>query len=126
MKAIRRRDTPYEVALRSELHRHGYRFKVDASPVPGRRRADIVFTRKRVAVYVDGCFWHGCPQHAIWPRANADWWRTKIRGNVERDRATTSELLARGWRVVRVWDHQPLLDACAQVLAVLEGAPEIA
>jgi DNA mismatch endonuclease (patch repair protein) len=106
MQRTRRRDTPAELALRSVLHRRGYRFRVD-HPLPGlRRRADLVFPRERLAVFVDGCFWHACPEHASWPKTNADWWRAKIRGNVARDRDTDQRLVQLGWTVVRAWEHE--------------------
>ncbi|NMN98509.1 DNA mismatch endonuclease Vsr [Antrihabitans stalactiti] len=102
----RRRDTAPEVALRRELHRRGLRFFVDRAPLPGlRRRADLVFPRLRVAVYVDGCFWHSCPQHATHPKNNADWWAAKLAANVARDRDTDARLAESGWQVVRVWEH---------------------
>jgi DNA mismatch endonuclease (patch repair protein) len=105
MKGQRRRDTAPEVALRSELHRLGLRFRVDA-PLPGlRRRADVLFTKSRVAVFIDGCFWHGCPEHGTWPKNNAEWWRRKIEANKARDADTEEQLNASGWLVVRAWEH---------------------
>jgi DNA mismatch endonuclease (patch repair protein) len=107
MKAARQRDTAPELAVRSELHRRGLRFGVDRAPIPGlRRRADIVFPRRRVAVYIDGCFWHGCPDHITWPKANADWWRAKIETNRARDRDTDRRLVEAGWTVLRAWEHE--------------------
>jgi DNA mismatch endonuclease (patch repair protein) len=107
MQAVRRRDTKPELRLRKELHRRGLRFYVDRAPLPKmRRRADLVFPRKKVAVYVDGCFWHGCPIHGTWPKNNADWWRQKIQGNQARDRDTDRKLADAGWTVVRVWEHE--------------------
>jgi DNA mismatch endonuclease (patch repair protein) len=107
MQAVRRRDTKPELLLRKELHRRGLRFYVDRAPLPKmRRRADLVFPRKKVAVYVDGCFWHGCPIHGTWPKNNADWWRQKIQGNQARDRDTDRKLADAGWTVVRVWEHE--------------------
>ncbi len=101
-----RRDTAPELALRRELHRRGRRFFVDRAPLPGlRRRADLIFPRARVAVYVDGCFWHRCPFHGTSPRNNAQWWQEKLDGNVARDRDTDRQLTAAGWTVVRVWEH---------------------
>src|SRR3954447_6857243 len=86
MKATRRRDTAPELALRRELHRRGLRYYVDRSPVPGwRRRADVVFPTARVAVFVDGCFFHGCPLHRTEAKANRDFWREKIEANIARD-----------------------------------------
>ena len=101
------RDTAPERTLRSARHRDGLRFRVHVRPIPGvRREADIVFPKARVAIFVDGCFWHGCPQHASWPKANADWWRQKIEANRRRDADTDERLRAAGWTVVRVWTHE--------------------
>ncbi|WP_032404484.1 very short patch repair endonuclease [Rhodococcoides fascians] len=103
----KRRDTKPEVALRRALHRRGLRYFVDRAPLKGmRRRADLVFPRRKVAVYVDGCFWHSCPVHATKPRNNAQWWADKLAANVARDRDTDEKLLAEGWRVVRIWEHE--------------------
>ena len=111
-----RRDTKPEVAILRELWRRGRRYRVDVSVVPGsRRRADIVFTRCRVAVFVDGCFWHSCPIHATEPNANADWWSDKLRRNVERDRDTDRLLAEHGWVVVRVWEHEDAIGAADRV-----------
>jgi DNA mismatch endonuclease (patch repair protein) len=106
MQAARQRDTAPELAARSELHRRGLRFYVNRAPLPSlQRRADIVFPRRRLAVYIDGCFWHGCPEHGTWPKANAEWWRTKIEANRARDRDTDRRLKEAGWTVVRGWEH---------------------
>ncbi|QII02979.1 very short patch repair endonuclease [Rhodococcoides fascians A21d2] len=103
----KRRDTKPEVALRRALHRRGLRYFVDRAPLKGmRRRADLVFPKRKVAVYVDGCFWHSCPVHATKPRNNAQWWADKLAANVARDRDTDEKLLAEGWRVVRIWEHE--------------------
>ncbi|HEY5853087.1 MAG TPA: DNA mismatch endonuclease Vsr [Aldersonia sp.] len=116
----RRRDTVPEVALRRELHRRGRRFFVDRAPLAGlRRRADLVFPRSRVAVYVDGCFWHSCPQHATYPKNNAQWWADKLAGNVARDRDTDQRLRNDGWTVVRVWEHETAATAADRVEAAL-------
>jgi len=107
LRAQRRRDTAPELGLRRELHRRGRRFYVDRAPLPAlRRRADLVFPRSRVAVYVDGCFWHSCPIHATQPKHNAAWWPAKLATNVDRDRDTDAHLAAAGWVIVRVWEHQ--------------------
>lgn len=110
----RRRDTRPEIVLRSALHAQGLRYFVDRSPLPQMRgRADLVFPRVRVAVYVHGCFWHGCPEHGTWPRRNAEWWRAKIERNRVRDRATERELQIAGWEVITVWEHDdPEASAC--------------
>jgi DNA mismatch endonuclease (patch repair protein) len=85
----------------------GFRYSIDAAPLPSlRRRADILFRRERVAVFVDGCFWHGCPRHKTLPKTNADWWRAKLSANIRRDRDTDSRLRAASWLVVRVWAHE--------------------
>ena len=107
MLATRRRDTSAEMALRRELHARGLRYRVDYPPLPQlKRRADIVFTRQRVAIFCDGCFWHGCPDHGTWPKNNADWWREKIEANKRRDADTDARLGAAGWIVLRVWEHE--------------------
>jgi DNA mismatch endonuclease, patch repair protein len=117
--AQRQRDTAPEVRLRGELHRRGLRYRVDHPvPVP-RRRADVVFTRKRIAVFVDGCYWHGCPKHGTAPKNNADWWRHKLDANVERDRDTDHRLQMAGWMVVRVWEHDDPKDAADRIEAAL-------
>jgi DNA mismatch endonuclease (patch repair protein) len=123
MRGQARRDTKPELALRRELHRRGRRFRVDLPPIAGmRRRADVVFPRLRVAVYVDGCFWHRCPEHATDPKANAEWWQEKLAGNVHRDRDTDARLAAAGWTVVRIWEHQTADQAADLVEAALVNA----
>ncbi|OZF33617.1 very short patch repair endonuclease [Rhodococcus sp. 14-2483-1-2] len=113
----KRRDTKPEVALRRALHRRGLRYFVDRAPLKGmRRRADLVFPRRKVAVYVDGCFWHSCPVHATKPRNNAQWWADKLAANVTRDRDTDEKLLAEGWRVVRIWEHEDPTEAADRVV----------
>lgn len=84
-----------------------------------RRKADLVFSRLRVAVYVDGCFWHSCPDHATRPKANAEWWREKLERNVERDRDTDAQLREAGWEVVRIWEHEAVGDAVERIEHVL-------
>jgi DNA mismatch endonuclease (patch repair protein) len=108
MRGIRRRDTVPELALRSELHRRGFRFRVDfpvAVPSGRSPRPDVAFTRHRLAVFVDGCFWHGCGEHAAIPAKNAAYWRAKINRNVERDAEQDARLKSAGWSVIRVWAH---------------------
>ncbi|WP_276207230.1 very short patch repair endonuclease [Nocardia mangyaensis] len=120
MSQQRRTGTAPELALRRELHRAGLRYFVDRPPIKGqRRRADVVFPRQRVAVYVDGCFWHRCPEHATDPKNNAQWWADKLAGNVARDRATDATLAAAGWRVVRVWEHEDPQAAAEQIVALI-------
>jgi len=115
-RAQKRRDTAPELALRRLLHARGLRYRVDTAPLPGvRRRADVVFTRARVAVFVDGCLWHSCPLHATSPTANAAWWRTKLDTTVQRDRDTDASLVEAGWLVVRVWEHEPPTETADRV-----------
>jgi DNA mismatch endonuclease (patch repair protein) len=120
MSRQRSRNTDPERALRSRLHRMGLRFRVHRRPVAGlRREADLVFAGPRVAVFVDGCFWHCCPEHATSPRANRAWWAAKLAANVERDRDTDRRLAEEGWRVVRVWEHEDPARAAARVAEVV-------
>jgi DNA mismatch endonuclease (patch repair protein) len=120
MQANRGRDTGPERALRSALHAMGLRFRVATRPIKGvRRTADIVFGPARVAVYVDGCFWHGCPEHYTAPKSNADFWRNKVDGNRARDRNTDELMAEAGWTVVRVWEHEDPLVAAQRVAAVV-------
>jgi DNA mismatch endonuclease, patch repair protein len=122
MRANRRTDTKPELALRRALHGQGYRYRKDyrLDLAGGTRvRPDIAFTARRVAVFVDGCFWHACPEHGSKPANNAWYWEPKLRRNVERDRAADAALSAAGWDVVRVWEHEPLEAAVSAVLAAL-------
>jgi DNA mismatch endonuclease, patch repair protein len=120
MQAQRERDTTMELALRSALHRRGLRFRVHRRLLSGsRREADLVFPSAHVAVFVDGCFWHACPEHATWPRHNADFWREKIEANVARDRDTDSLLRGTGWAVIRIWEHESIDDAVCRVVAAV-------
>ncbi|MHB1774325.1 MAG: very short patch repair endonuclease [Acidimicrobiales bacterium] len=110
------RDTKPELELRRILHGRGLRYRVDRPVLPNvRRRADLVFAGVRVVVMVDGCFWHGCPQHATWPAHNADFWQEKIETNRRRDRDTDRRLRDAGWQVVRVWEHEDLHEAADRI-----------
>jgi DNA mismatch endonuclease (patch repair protein) len=101
------------------------RFRVDCRPLPSLRRStDIVFGRARVAVFVDGCFWHGCPEHGTWPKANADSWRSKIEANRARDADTNRLVSDAGWIVVRIWEHEDVDDAARRVLDAVNAALE--
>lgn len=117
MRRQARRDTAPELALRRRLHRWGLRYLVDARlPIAGpRRRADLLFRGARVAVFVDGCYWHACPAHGTRPAANAGWWETKLADNVARDRDTDRRLGEIGWEAVRVWEHEDPDEAAARV-----------
>lgn len=116
MRANRRRDTAPELAVRRAVHALGLRYRVDARPLPElNRRADLVFTAARVAVFVDGCYWHGCPDHGTKARANAAYWSEKIRNNKARDEDTDARLAGAGWSVVRVWEHEDPLGVAERV-----------
>ncbi len=120
MLSNRGRDTSPERALRSVLHRAGFRYRVCLRPVPGvRRTADLVFVRARLAVFVDGCYWHGCPEHYVPPKANSQYWARKLAQNTGRDRDTDRMLSEAGWTVVRIWEHEPVSDAVGRVLEAL-------
>lgn len=101
------RDTAPEVAVRKLLHASGYRYRLNERvPHMSRRTIDIAFTRVKVAVLLDGCFWHGCPEHATQPKSNAEWWRQKLDRNMARDAETTTHLVSEGWTVLRFWEHE--------------------
>lgn len=108
MRSNRRKDTKPEIAIRSLLHNQGLRYRVDFAPLAShkRRRADIVFTRLKIAVFIDRCFWHGCPEHATYPKRNEDYWLPKLARNIERDRETDAILREAGWTVIRIWEHE--------------------
>jgi DNA mismatch endonuclease, patch repair protein len=107
MKKVRRTGTSAEMELRRALHARGLRYRVDAPVLSDkRRRVDIAFISAQVAVFVDGCFWHGCLEHATWPASNASFWRQKIETNQRRDRDTDAQLREAGWQVLRVWEHE--------------------
>ncbi len=125
MRANRRKDTRPEVELRRALHRLGYRYRKDyrLDLEDGRRvRPDIAFTGRKVAVFVDGCFWHACPEHGSKPRVNEWYWSPKLLRNVERDEMNNAALTTAGWTVVRLWEHVPLQEAVATVVTALASA----
>ena len=120
MRAIRSRDTGPELAVRRLLHARGLRFRVAYRPLAGlQRTADIVFTRRRVAVFIDGCYWHGCPDHYRAPRVNTDYWGPKIARNRVRDAETNVRLSAAGWTVLRYWEHEEPSRVAEEVEAVV-------
>jgi DNA mismatch endonuclease, patch repair protein len=128
MKANRRKDTAPELAVRRILHAAGLRYRVDL-PIRlgdgGRVRPDVVFTRRRLCLFVDGCYWHGCERHCRVPTANRAYWRAKIDRNRARDAATTDALKVAGWTVIRAWEHDAPADIVANVIVALridEGA----
>lgn len=122
MRANKGRDTRPELAVRSAVHALGLRYRVGVSPLQGMRRtADLVFPRAKVAVFVDGCFWHGCPEHHRPAKRNSEFWSTKIEGNIARDADTDARLRAAGWTVVRIWEHEPPVAAATKVNAVIKA-----
>lgn len=123
MKANRRRDTGPELQVRRLLHRAGLRYRTDVRVdiVGVVARPDIVFTRARVAVFIDGCFWHGCPQHGKMPRHNRNYWAPKLRRNAERDRSVDAALQRAGWRVIRCWEHEDAVGTAARIAAVVRS-----
>nr|WP_228868618.1 very short patch repair endonuclease [Streptomyces halstedii] len=120
MRGNRNKDTRPELRLRSLLHKQGLRYRVAARPLPElRRTADVLFSKPKVAVFVDGCYWHGCPEHLRESHKNAEFWRTKIEGNRARDAETDRLLGEAGWTVVRVWEHEDPVDACARIEGIV-------
>jgi DNA mismatch endonuclease, patch repair protein len=121
MARVRQKGTQAEIDLRKALHVRGLRYRLHVPLLTKPRRvADIVFPRTRIAVFVDGCFWHGCPEHASWPKSNADFWREKIETNRARDRDTAQRLEALGWKVVRVWAHEDAGDAADRIAQIVD------
>ncbi|MGH7720091.1 MAG: very short patch repair endonuclease [Gemmatimonadaceae bacterium] len=125
MRGNRKADTRPELRVRSLLHRRGYRFRKDFRiDLPGVRvRADIAFPRHRLAIFIDGCFWHGCPEHGNLPRANAQYWLPKLKRNSERDRRVDARLGEEGWTVVRIWEHVDPQESVARIVRAVGGAP---
>lgn len=126
MVANRRRDTTPELRLRSALHGRGLRYRCDLriDLHELRVRPDVVFTRRKIAVFVDGCYWHGCPEHGATPQSNREYWLAKIARNQERDRRADHALRGAGWTVVRVWEHDDPEMAAERVVAAAAGVPE--
>ncbi len=121
MRTQKRRETRPELGLRHELWARGLRYRVDAQlPLAAhRRRADLLFRGARVAVFVDGCYWHACPVHGTMPKSNKEWWNNKLRMNVQRDRDTDTKLAELGWRSVRIWEHEDPMKAADYVEAIV-------
>src|SRR5207247_2639470 len=121
MQVTKQRDTAAELNLRRAVHALGLRFRVDQPILPGmRRRADLVFLSAKTAVFVDGCFWHCCPIHRTFPKANAKWWVAKLRTNLRRDENTNEQLRRAGWMVARVWEHDPAAKAAERIFKIVQ------
>lgn len=121
MARVRQTGTKPELALRKLLHARGLRYRLHLPLLTKPRRiADIVFPRARVAIFVDGCFWHGCPSHASWPKSNAEFWREKIEANRARDADTDQRLSALGWKIIRVWEHEDASEAANRIAALVD------
>jgi DNA mismatch endonuclease (patch repair protein) len=124
MQANRGADTRPELAIRSMLHAAGLRYRVNFAPIQGLRcRPDVVFTRAKVAVFVDGCFWHACPTHGTRPKTNQTYWDDKIARNVARDRRNDAAFAEAGWRVIRVWEHESADDGARAIINAIRCAP---
>ena len=122
LSLVRQKGTSAELELRRALHARGIRYRLHQALLQKPRRvADIVFSRFQVAVFVDGCFWHGCPLHASWPKSNAEFWRQKIEDNRARDRDTDTRLKAEGWLVIRVWEHEHPDGAAERIAAMVRA-----
>jgi DNA mismatch endonuclease, patch repair protein len=120
MRSNRGRDTGPEIALRRALHAAGLRYRLNVRPLPqSRMTVDVAFPRARVAVEVRGCFWHRCPQHHRPARRNADFWASKIAGNVERDEAKAAALEAEGWELIVVWEHDDVAEAVGRIRSAI-------
>ncbi|WP_026295739.1 very short patch repair endonuclease [Aromatoleum toluclasticum] len=123
MAKVRQKGTNAEIALRRELYRRGLRYRVDYEVLKKPRRvADVAFPALKIAIFVDGCFWHGCPEHATWPKQNAEFWRQKIEANRLRDADTNSRLLEVGWTVLRFWAHESPIEATETVVQTVAMA----
>ena len=123
LSKVRQKGTSAELALRREMYRIGLRYRIDYEVLKKTRRvADVAFPGRRIAVFVDGCFWHGCPEHATWPKRNADFWRQKIEANRRRDADTNARLRANGWTALRFWSHESPVDAAKAVARVVAKA----
>ncbi|MFE5545670.1 very short patch repair endonuclease [Streptomyces sp. NPDC056534] len=121
MQAIRSRDTKPEQRVRRLLHAQGLRYRVATRPLPNlRRTADIVFRPVKLAVFIDGCYWHGCPEHYVAPKTNPGYWSEKVARNVARDRDTDQQLTEAGWTVLRFWEHEASEDCALRIAAELE------
>lgn len=122
MRANRRRDTGPEMAIRRAVHAAGLRYRVDARPLADlNRRADLVFRPTKVAVFVDGCYWHMCPAHGTQPKTNSTYWSSKLQRNATRASETNRRLEEAGWLVLRIWEHEDPLEAAHRITAAVDA-----
>ena len=122
MRSVRQRDTEPEVAIRRILYAHGLRFRVHRQVIPNSRlRADIIFAGAKVVAFIDGCFWHCCPIHRSFPKANGKWWAAKLQENCRRDAKADDQLRSAGWYVERVWEHELPEDAAQRIIRIVRG-----
>lgn len=125
LQVTRQNDTSAEAAIRAQLRRLGVRFRVNTyADISVKTKPDIILRDHKVAVFVDGCFWHGCPKHATWPRANRQWWRAKIEGNIRRDLRNRARLRRVGWAVLRAWEHENAETAVKRILKTVRSINE--
>lgn len=125
MLATKGKNNRLELSIRRELHKRGLRYRLHQRLLEkSRRTVDVVFVRPRVAVFVDGCFWHGCQHHRSWPKNNGAWWASKIESNMARDRDIDARLNSLGWRVIRIWEHEKISDAVDRVVRAISAAEE--
>jgi len=123
MAKVRQTGTDAELALRQEMYRIGLRYRINYEVLRKPRRvADVAFPGRKIAVFIDGCFWHGCPEHATWPKRNADFWRLKIETNRRRDADTNARLQANGWTALRFWSHESPVEAAKTVALMVAKA----
>lgn len=121
MKANKRANTQPEVLIRKYLHGAGFRFRKDYNIKVGKKnlRPDIVFTKLKIAVFIDGCFWHSCPSHGHIPKSNIHYWEPKLKKNIQRDKDTDKALKDAGWKIVRIWEHVPVREASKQIIMTI-------
>ncbi|RKT83624.1 T/G mismatch-specific endonuclease [Saccharopolyspora antimicrobica] len=122
MQAIRNRDTEPERLIRRLVHARGLRYRLCARPLPGlRRTADMVFRPTKIAVFIDGCYWHGCPEHYKAPRTNPGYWSDKVARNIARDRDTDKQLTESGWLVLRFWEHESAEECVHKIVGAVHS-----
>jgi DNA mismatch endonuclease (patch repair protein) len=125
MQAQKTTGTKIELQVRRGLHARGYRYRVDTKLLPGHPyRGDIVWSGHRMAVFLDGCFWHGCPVHGTTPKSNREWWKAKFDSNRDRDRLVDEILWRHGWTVLRFWEHDDPVTIIESIITHLDVFPK--